>query len=123
MKVLEVMNKNVVTCHPAEKLPVIMNKLELFHITGLPVVEKGLLVGIISLTDILRAVRTGNVQDVLVQDVMTKDVIAVLPTDSAIAVAKIMVEKGINRLPVVENEKVVGIVTRGDMIRAIAICE
>jgi CBS domain-containing protein len=123
MKVLEVMNKNVVTCHPAEKLPVIMNKLELFHITGLPVVEKGLLVGIISLTDILRAVRTGSVQDVLVQDVMTKEVIAVLPTDSAIAVAKIMVDRGINRLPVVENDKVVGIVTRGDMIRAIAICE
>lgn len=123
MKVLEVMNKNVVTCHPAEKLPVIMNKLELFHITGLPVVEKGLLVGIISLTDILRAVRTGSVQDVLVQDVMTKEVITVLPTDSAIVVAKIMVDKGINRLPVVENDKVVGIVTRGDMIRAIAICE
>lgn len=123
MKVLEVMNKNVVTCHPSEKLPVIMNKLELFHITGLPVVERGCLVGIISLTDVLRAVRTGSVQDVLVQDVMTKEVVTVLPTDSAIAVAKIMIEKGINRLPVVENDKVVGIVTRGDMIKAIAICE
>ena len=40
MKVLEVMNKNVVTCHPMEKLGVIVNKLELFHIAGMPVVEK-----------------------------------------------------------------------------------
>lgn len=123
MKVLDIMNKNVITCYPHEKLPVIINKLELFHITGMPVVEKGLLVGIISLTDILKAVRTGTVQDALVEDVMNRDVITVLATDSAIGVAKIMVEKGINRLPVVENQKVVGIVTRGDMIRAVAICE
>ena len=123
MKVLDIMNKNVVTCYPHEKLPVIINKLELFHITGMPVVEKGNLVGIISLTHVLKAVRTGSVQDVLVQDVMTTQVITVSPTDSAINVAKIMVEKGINRLPVVEDEKVVGIVTRGDMIKAVAICE
>jgi chloride channel protein, CIC family len=123
LKVLEMMNKNVVTCYAHEKLPVIINKLELFHITGMPVVEKGGLVGIVSLTDILKAVRAGSVQEVLVQDVMTHDVITVSPTDSAIAVAKIMVEKGINRLPVVENEKLVGIVTRGDMIKAVAVCE
>lgn len=123
MKVLDIMNRNVITCYPHEKLPVVMNKLELFHITGMPVVEKGLLVGIISLTDILKAVRSGSVQDVLVEDVMTKEVVTVLATDSAIDVAKIMVERGINRLPVVENQKVVGIVTRGDMIKAVAICE
>jgi chloride channel protein, CIC family len=123
MKVLDIMNRNVITCYPHEKLPVVMNKLELFHITGMPVVEKGFLVGIISLTDILRAVQTGSVQDVLVEDVMTKDVVTVLATDSAIGVAKIMVDRGINRLPVVENRKVVGIVTRGDMIKAVAICE
>lgn len=123
MKVSDIMNKNVITCYPHEKLPVIINKLELFHITGMPVVERGLLVGIISLTDVLRAVRTGSVQDVSVEDVMTRDVITVQATDSAIGVAKIMVDKGINRLPVVENQKVVGIVTRGDMIKAVAICE
>jgi CBS domain-containing protein len=123
MKVLDIMNRNVITCYPHEKLPVVMNKLELFHITGMPVVEKGLLVGIISLTDILKAVQTGSVQDVLVEDVMTKDVVTVLATDSAIGAAKIMVERSINRLPVVENQKVVGIVTRGDMIKAVAICE
>ena len=54
MKVAEVMNKNVVTCHPTEKLAVIVNKLELFHIAGMPVVEKGSIVGMISQTDILR---------------------------------------------------------------------
>lgn len=123
MKVSDIMNRNVITCSPHEKLPVIMNKLELFHITGMPVVEKGLLVGILSATDILKVAQAGGIQDVSVEDVMTKEVASVLKTDSAIRAAKIMVDKGINRLPVVENRKVIGIVTRDDIIKAVAICE
>lgn len=123
MKVLEVMNKNVVTCHPLEKLTAIINKLELFHIAGMPVVEKGELVGMISQTDILKAVKAENLQDTAVQDVMTKDVMFVSPTESAVNVAKLMIEKRVNRVPVVENEKIVGIVTRGDLIKAAAVCE
>ena len=123
MKVVEVMNKNVVSCHPSEKLPVVINKFELFHIAGMPVVEKGKLVGIICQTDILRAVKTGSVQEMVVQDVMTTEVCCVSPTDSAVTVAKLMIDKDINRIPVTENEKVVGIVTRGDLIKAAAICE
>lgn len=122
MKVSDIMNRNVITCYPHEKLPVIMNKLELFHITGMPVVEKGLLVGIISATDILKVAQAGGIQDVLVEDVMTTEVASVLKTDSAISAAKIMVDKGVNRLPVVENRKVIGIVTRDDIIKAVAIC-
>ena len=123
MKVAEVMNKDVVTCHPSEKLTVIINKFELFHIAGMPVMEKGRLVGIVCQTDILRIAKSGSIQDVLVQDVMTKDVVAVSPTDSAVQVARLMIDKKINRIPVVEGEKLVGIVTRGDLIRAAAICE
>jgi chloride channel protein, CIC family len=123
MKVVELMNKNVVSCHPSEKLPVLMNKFELFHIAGMPVVEKGKLVGIICQTDVLRALKAGSVQEVVVSDVMTPEVFCVSPTDSAVTVAKLMIDKDINRVPVIENEKVVGIVTRGDLIRAAAICE
>jgi len=123
MKVAEVMNKDVVTCHPSEKLTAIINKFELFHIAGMPVIEKGNLLGIVCQTDILRVAKEGPIQDFVVQDVMTKNVVVVSPTDSAVQVAKLMIEKKINRIPVVENDKIVGIVTRGDLIRAAAICE
>lgn len=123
MKVAEVMNKDVVTCHPSEKLTVIINKFELFHIAGMPVIEKGNLVGIICQTDILRVAKEGPIQDFVVKDVMTKDVVSISPTDSAVHVAKLMIEKKVNRIPVVENLKVVGIVTRYDLIRAASICE
>jgi CBS domain-containing protein len=123
MKVAEVMNKNVVTCHPSEKLTVIINKFELFHIAGMPATEKGSLVGIVTQTDVLRAVKEGSIQDATVKDVMTSEVVVISPTDSATHAARLMVEKKVNRIPVVEDGKLVGIVTRGDLIRAAAVYE
>ena len=122
MKVVELMNKNVITCHPSEKLNTILNKLELFKIAGMPVVDKGKLVGIISQSDILKGIKSGSMSDLSVEDVMTAEVLTVPPTESAIIVARLMVEKHINRIPIVDNDKVVGIVTRGDIIKAVAEC-
>jgi CBS domain-containing protein len=123
MKVVEIMNKNVVTCHPSETLTVIINKFELFNIAGMPVVEKGKLVGIVCQTDVLRGLKSGgSAQELIVRDVMVKDVITVSPTEAAENVAKIMVENHINRIPVVESDNMIGIVTRGDIIKAVAEC-
>ncbi len=122
MKVVELMNKNVITCHPSEKLNIILNKLELFKIAGMPVVDKGKLVGIISQSDILKGIKSGSINELSVAEVMTATVITVPPTESAILVAKLMIEKHINRIPIVDNDKVVGIVTRGDIIKAVAEC-
>lgn len=122
MKVVELMNRNVATCHPDEKLSVIVNKFELFNIAGMPVVEKGKLVGIICQSDILKGLKKSTMQDLTVKDVMVTNVVFVSPTESVVTVARIMVEKHINRIPIVENDTVVGIVTRGDIIKAVAEC-
>jgi tRNA nucleotidyltransferase (CCA-adding enzyme) len=122
MKVVELMNKNVVTCHPSETLSVIVNKFELFNIAGMPVVEKGKLVGIICQSDILKGLKTGTMQELTVKDVMVKDVITAPSTESAVSIARMMVERNINRVPILENNVVVGIVTRGDIIKAVAEC-
>ncbi|MCX8110238.1 MAG: CBS domain-containing protein [Syntrophorhabdaceae bacterium] len=122
MKVVELMNKDVVTCRPSEPLSVIINKFELFNIAGMPVVDKGKLVGIICQSDILKKVKSENFQNLTVKDVMVENVIYVSPAESVFNVAKIMVEKNINRVPIVENDSVVGIVTRGDIIKAVAEC-
>jgi CBS domain-containing protein len=123
MKVVELMNKNVVTCHPSETLAVIINKFELFNIAGMPVVEKGKLVGIICQSDVLRGLKSGdNPQQIMVKDVMVHDVITAPPTENVVDVARLMIEKQINRVPIVENNVIVGIVTRGDIIKAVAEC-
>jgi len=89
----------------------------------MPVVEKGMLVGVVSRKDILKGLESGTLRDLTVQDVMTKEVVRVASADLAVNVARIMSEKGINRVPVVDNDKLVGIVTRGDIIKAAAECE
>jgi CBS domain-containing protein len=122
MKVVELMNKNVVTCHASETLAVIVNKFELFNIAGMPVVDKGKLVGVICQSDILRGLKSGELHNLTVKDVMVREVITALSTESVVNVAKIMIEKGVNRVPIVENDNLVGIVTRGDIIKAVAEC-
>ncbi len=124
MKVVELMNKNVVTCHSSETLTVIVNKFELFNIAGMPVVEKGKLIGIVCQSDILGKLKEEKrtLHELTVKDVMVEKVITVPPTESVFNMAKIMVEKHINRIPIVENDAVVGIVTRGDIIKAVAEC-
>ncbi len=122
MKVVELMNKNVVTCHPSEKLNVIINKFELFNIAGMPVVDKGRLVGIICQSDILKGLKAGSIQDLAVRDVMVENVITAPSTESAVNIAKTMMEKKVNRIPIIDNDKLIGIVTRGDIIKAVAEC-
>ena len=60
----------------------------------------------------LRASRVG--------DVMTKRAVSVKPTDSIETVAATMIEHDVNRLPVVDAGRVVGIVTRADLARVLA---
>ena len=124
MKVVELMNKDVVTCHPSETLTVLLNKFELFNITGMSVVEKGKLVGIVCQSDILKKLKEEEkgLLELMVKDVMVEEVITSSPTESVVEAAKIMIEKQINRIPVVENNVVIGIVTRTDIVRAVAEC-
>ncbi len=55
-----------------------------------------------------------------VGDVMTKRAVSVKPTDSIESVAATMIEHDVNRLPVVDAGRVVGIVTRADLARVLA---
>ncbi len=133
MKVCEIMNRDVITCAPTESLWDIINKLQMFDISGLPVTEKKKkLIGIVTAKDILSFIAKSKpvvgivseteverLKKTKVKDVMKKDVFYVSPTDSVVEVAKAMVEKGFNRVPVVENGRVVGIVAREDIIKAI----
>lgn len=57
---------------------------------------------------------------VRVRDVMTRRVITFRPDDRVRDIARIMRDRDINRAPIVENGKIVGIISRGDIIRALA---
>ncbi len=132
MKVNEIMNRSVITCHPNEFLSAIINKLKLFSISGMPVAEKKHLIGMITLKDIytyfpppeeMCKEDSAVLKEKLttpVREIMTKEVLTLPPATPVDEAARIMVENHINRLPVVDRGKIVGIVTRWDIIKALA---
>ena len=82
-------------------------------LTGVPVVRStdGMLVGIVSRKDVFN-----KFDEEQLSLIMKKDIITVTPDVSVSDVAKIFVEKRIHRLPVVENGKLVGIITPTDLL-------
>lgn len=87
---------------------------------SIPVVEDGRLVGIVTDRDItIRCVATGHdPKTTLVSEVMSADPISVSPDASADEAAKIMADRQVRRLPVVEDGRLVGIVVTAQLARS-----
>ena len=133
MKVFEVMNASVITATPEQRICDLIEIFKHHNITGVPVVDQGRVVGIISKKDILPLIDTFDIDyetaeklrqtcSYQVRDYMQKNVISVPPVEPVEACAMVMINNNINRLPVIEGEKLVGIVTRGDILKALAQC-
>jgi len=115
--VAEVMTKEVVTVTPDTPLRHVAKVLVEKKISGVPVVDAGKVVGIVSEADILKA---GDM-DKTAGEVMVTDVVSVGPEACVTDAAAIMSDRGIKRLPVLDaNGNLVGIISRADVVRAMA---
>lgn len=89
-----------------------------WHISGLPVVDdKGMLVGIITEHDLMNFAISGDAADTRVSKVMTTKVETYSPDTLVAEVINHFAASRIRRTPVVENGKVVGIISRRDILR------
>lgn len=88
------------------------------HHRGFPVVEEGRLVGIISQSDVMSTARTQINDDSPLAAMMTPSPITVSPIAKLSEVLYLLNHYSLSRLPVVEGRKLVGIITRADIIRA-----
>ncbi|NJE08927.1 IMP dehydrogenase [Thermococcus sp. M39] len=103
--------EDVITISPDETLDYALFLMEKHDIDGLPVVQDGKVVGIISKKDI--ATKEGQ----KVKDIMTEDVITVEEDISVEEAMKIMVENRIDRLPVINKEgRLIGLITMSDLV-------
>jgi CBS domain-containing protein len=88
------------------------------RVSGAPIVdEQGCLVGIVSEFQLLEAIYRPEVKQEQVRDLMTKDVITVTEDAALAEVANLLLLHRIRRVPVVRGGRLVGIVTRRDLLR------
>jgi CBS domain-containing protein len=87
--------------------------------SGMPVTEEdGRVIGIVTEIDILNAINDGKeLSRITAGDIMTPEVVSANPDTPITEMIKMMEEFHIIRLPVVQNNKLVGVVSRGDIIR------
>ncbi len=122
VKIKDYMSTQVITFKPEENIIAALRKLVQKGHSGGPVLDnEGNLVGIISEIDCLQeALMDGYYQEVgdRVADHMTKDLDCVKQDDDIIKCADLF-NKGRRRLPVLDGDKLVGIITRKDFARAL----
>jgi CBS domain-containing protein len=88
------------------------------NVGGLPVVDEGKLVGMITHRDVLLA--GGEALVLKVEDLMSKDLMVAEKDTPIIEVTKIMADKGYQRIPVVNDGNLIGLITQSSLIRALA---
>jgi tRNA nucleotidyltransferase (CCA-adding enzyme) len=113
VQISDLMSFPVVTVSPDETMETVAHILRKQGCTGLPVVEDGRLVGMISRRDFRRLRKADNLQ-APVKAFMSRDVKIIEPGVSPMQAARIMVRHDVGRLPVVEDGRIIGIVTRSD---------
>lgn len=84
----------------------------------LPVVENGLFLGLVTLGDLKQAIIASMIEQLKVSDVMIRKPYTITRETSLEKAAQIIYEKRIGCLPVVEDEKIVGILTVNDILKA-----
>lgn len=144
MKAADVMVRNVITVGPDACVQDVAHILLTARISGVPVVgSNGELVGIVSEGDLMRRVEAGTGRrrpwwlailtgkEALamefirehsrkVADVMTREVITAAPDTPLWKIANLLEKNAIKRVPIVEDGKVVGIVSRANLLQALA---
>ncbi|HXF72564.1 MAG TPA: CBS domain-containing protein [Actinomycetota bacterium] len=141
-KVRDVMTRDVATASPETPFKDLVRLMHDRGVSGLPIVEEGRVVGIVTEADLLGAERSAieprrrrrflewfidrrllerverAAEDLRARDLMTREVVTVQPDDPVRLAIRTLLDAGVKRLPVVDEEgRLVGIVSRGDLLR------
>ena len=117
MKAKDIMTENPESVTPGTNIADVARIMRDMNVGIVPVADDDRLLGVITDRDItIRVTAAGmSPQDVTVQDFMSPNVVTVKPGDDVEAVRKVMSENQIRRVMVVDDEKLVGVISLGDV--------
>jgi CBS domain-containing protein len=140
MRAKDLMTKDVVTASPESSVEDVIGLMLKYRISGIPVIDNSdKLVGIITEGDLMRRAElqmplpkaSGTTTEkkakayvkahsLKVKDAMTKEVVTVDENETQEQIAMTLEERGIKRVPVMRNGRVIGIVSRANLLRSLA---
>jgi CBS domain-containing protein len=116
MNIREIMTPDPRCVSPGESIQAAARIMRDEDTGAVPVVEDGKVLGMVTDRDIaIRAVAEGAAADKLVRDIVSTDLVCATPDMSTREATELMSEHQIRRLPVVDNGRLVGIVSLGDI--------
>jgi CBS domain-containing protein len=114
-KIRDIMTDSVECCTLLDNVFEVAVKMKELNVGAIPIVDKEKLVGMITDRDIvIRGVAEKHPGSTKVEDIMSNQLVTVTPETTSREAAKLMADHQIRRLPVVEDGKLVGIVSLGD---------
>ena len=130
LKVAEVMSRDILCVSPEMRLAELRQLFQDRDYNAFPVTKNDALVGIVSKLDLMRIFAPGrgvtradllNALSDNVADIMTGAVISVGPDDDIKLAVQYMVEYRLRSLPVLDKHRVIGMISRGDLMRHLTI--
>ena len=120
MIIRDIMIKNIKTVKPDDTVHAAVKKMNKFDIGSVIVVSSGRPIGIITETNIMRRIVEPRMDPATVwaKDIMSSPLITIGENAAVEEAAKIMVEKKINRIPVMNGRKLVGLISSTDIVKA-----
>lgn len=117
LRAADLMSSPVRTIGPDESMREAGERMSRWGHGGLPVTDDGALVGLVTRKDVDKATRHG-LDHAPVRGFMNREPVTVPPAMDLIALERLLAQAGIGRVPVMEGERILGIVTRKDVLAA-----
>jgi CBS domain-containing protein len=113
------MSRDLLTVEPGDQLGEVAQRMVARDVGAVLVMEGEALSGILTERDVLRAVAAGIQDDTLVSDWMTRDPETMSPDDTTEHAAVLMIHGGFRHMPLVEGDRVVGMLSIRDLMRVV----
>ena len=115
---VDIMTANIITVKKDVLLTEAIALLLRWHISALPVVDnENKMVGIISEIDLVNLTFDGNAADTIVEEVMVTDIVSFSSNTELADLVQTFSKRHLRRVPIIDKGKVVGIVSRRDILR------